>query len=95
MKWTLSNYSHKSKFLSYYRECLPRLNSEFCFKRVFSDFTASLDASWHVSYNQSIWELTGWLGADFMLRHSYLTTVSWRMVNGGFLDKLVVNMQKR
>lgn len=104
MKWTLSNYSHKSNFLFYYREGLLRPSSEFCFKQVFSDFTASLDAFWHVPYSQStfVWELTVRLGVDFMLHHSYLTTVSWHMVNSGSSDefwtdngqKIVETMQK-
>lgn len=72
MKWTLSNYSHKSNFLFYDRESLPRLNFEFCSKRVFSDLETSLDASWHVLYNQFtfVWELTvGFGAASFIFNH--------------------------
>lgn len=82
MKWTLSNYSHTSIFPSYCRGCLPWLNHEFGFKQEFRDFTAPLHALWHVLFCQSNWGL----GAGFMLHHSYLPTVCWHVVNGGFLE---------
>lgn len=81
MKWTLSNYSHKNNFLSYYRDGLPRPNFEFCFKQVFSDFTASLYAFWHVLYTHlsgTDSQVGGRLhAASFIFSHNQLAYGEW------------------
>lgn len=97
MKWTLSNYSHKSYFLPYYRKGLPRLNFASNEYSVISQLhLMPLGMSCTINPHLSDSRGRGWPhAASFIFNHGQLAHGEWCFFDEFWIDnESVANKQK-